>query len=140
VATSFFGGSFFGSEFFNVAAVVAATPEVGGGRGGYKPWKQAWRQELVDLLAERELKPQSVPKPVQKAIRRVLETAPPDDTSAKEALRSELQGLRVGYQPRYVEALRYEIAKQYQRELEQEARRLEMRERDDEEVLLLILH
>jgi hypothetical protein len=138
VATSFFGGSFFGSEFFNVAVVVADTPSVGGGHG--RPWKQRWRQELVDLLSQRELKPQSVPKPVQKAIRRVLETAPPDDTSAKQALRSELQELRVGYQPRYVEALRYEIAKQYQRELEREARRLEMRERDDEEVLLLILH
>jgi hypothetical protein len=140
VATSFFGGSFFGSEFFNVAVVAADTPAVGGGRGGYKPWQQKWRQELVDLLAEEELKPQSVPKPVQKAIRRVLEAAPADDTSAKQALRSELQELRVGYQPRYVEALRYEIAKHYQREMEREARRLEMRERDDEEVLLLILH
>jgi hypothetical protein len=138
VATSFFGGSFFGGEFFNVAVVVSDTPAVGGGRG--KPWQQKWRQELADLLAEEALKPQSVPKPVQKAIRRVLESAPADDTSAKQALRSELQELRVGYQPRYVEALRYEIAKQYQRELEMEARRLEMRERDDEEVLLLILH
>jgi hypothetical protein len=139
VATSFFGGAFFGGEFFSSGS-VAATPEVGGvhsGRG--RPWEQKWRQDLVDLLERRELeKPEPVPPRVKKAIERVLEAEPQDDRSAIQALRSELDKLRV--KPRYVEALRYEIAKQYQ---EQMRRAFEQRMRDDEddlEVILITLH
>jgi hypothetical protein len=139
VATSFFGGAFFGGEFFSSGS-VAATPEVGGvhsGRG--RPWEQKWRQDLVDLLERRELeKPEPVPPRVKKAIERVLEAEPQDDRSAIQALRSELDKLRV--KPRYVEALRYEIAKQYQEQMRREAMRREVLELDDEEVIFLTLH
>jgi hypothetical protein len=137
VATSFFGGSFFGGEFFSTST---ATADVGGVHSrGSRPWEQKWRQDLVDLLEREELqRPEPVPPKVKKAIERALEAEPQDDRSAIQALRSELDKLRV--KPRYIEALRYEIAKQYQEQMRREAMRREVLELDDEEVIFLTLH
>ena len=137
MATAFFGGAFFGGEFFSTST-TPATADVGGVHSG-KPWQQKWRQELVDLLERRELeKPAPVPKKVEKAIERVLESEPQDDRSAINALRAELEQLRV--RPRYIEALRYEIARQYQEQLRREALHRQMLEQDDEDVIFLTLH
>ena len=134
MSTSFFGGAFFGGEFFSAAADVGGVHSSKG-----KPWQQKWRQELVDLLERRELeKPAPVPKTVEKAIERVLEAEPQDDRSAINALRAELEQLRV--RPRYIEALRYEIARQYQEQLRREALHRQTLEQDDEDVIFLTLH
>lgn len=133
MATAFFGGAFFGGEFFSVATVTA---DVGGGSA--KPWKQKWRQELVDLLAEEELKPVKVRPRVERAIERVIEKAPADDSAARQALQSELGKLKISYQPRYLEALRYEIAKRYQDEMKRHQEHLMRLEMDDEDVILLL--
>ena len=135
MATSFFGGSFFGGEFFNVASVTAAA-DVGGSSKGAKPWQQKWRQELVELLEEKRLKPVEVPPKVARAIERVLEDAPPDDRAAVAALKAELDQLRV--KPRYIEALRYEIAKQHQEAMRRAAEQRQRDEWDDEDVILLL--
>lgn len=125
----------FNRAIFNDAVFNTAAVEVGHA-GGRKPWKQAWRQELVEILAKP--KPQPVPKKVERAIQRVLEAAPADDTQAKVELRRELETLRVGYRPRYLDALRWHIAKAYEAEVRREQRHLEMLEQDDEEVILLL--
>jgi hypothetical protein len=132
VATAFFGGAFFGGEFFSTST-AADSADVG---GGGKPWKQKWRQELVELLDKEEPKP--VPRRVKRAIQRVIEQAPQDDTGAKQALRSELESLNVNWQADYFNALRWEIAKHYQQQMEREARYRQFLDDDDEDVILLL--
>ena len=119
-----------GSDTWGLTGSVAGdapTPivEVGGG----KPWKQKWRQQLIDALTEVRT---PVPKKTKKAIlraERVLETLP-DDSQAIEALRVELTKLeRYRYIPeRYLQELDRTLAEAW----------LEALERDDEEVILLL--
>lgn len=138
----------FNRAVFNDAIFNTALAEVGGGRGAGKgvgkPWQQKWRQELVDLLDEptREIE---VPAKVEKAIERVLEAAPPDDGTARQALRVELDRLRVVYKPRYVEALRLRAIAMFEAEIRREMREAErqqaaiaLRLQDDEEVALFV--
>jgi hypothetical protein len=137
VATAFFGGNFFSGEFFSTSA-TPATAEVGGGHG--KPWQQKWRQDLVELLEQEQIKPVEVPRRVRRAIERVLEAAPPDDSTSIKSLRSELESLKVSYQPAYVQALRYQIALRYQAEMKMLEDRQRWLDDDDEDVIALILH
>ncbi len=133
MATAFFGGSFFGGEFFSVSTSSAV------GHAS-KPWKQRWRQELVDLLAAQE-EPKPPPKPVRQAIKKVAALeALRDDTEARKALRGELEALQIRYQPRYLESLRWEIAQQYERQLRREQAWREYLDQDDEEVIFLLFH
>ena len=135
MATAFFGGAFFGGEFFSTSAAVTPA-DVGGGHG--KPWQQKWRQELIDLLnqPEPEIK---LPAKAKKAITRVLEAAPEDDAEARSLLRESLAALNVRIKPKYYDALRFELGKLFQAQMRHELRMREM-ERDEEEVLLLLLH
>jgi hypothetical protein len=136
VATAFFGGAFFGGEFFS----TSTSTSVGGGRGhATAPWRQKWRQELVDLLAEEELKPVEVPRKIRRAITRVLDAAPPDDSAAKRALRSELEQLKVSYSPVYLDALRYEVARLTLEAMRREESRRLMEDEEDA-ITVLLLH
>jgi nitrogen fixation protein len=119
-----FNGSVFNRAIFNTTdPVVVATQEVGG--GGSKPWKQKWRQELIDLL-EQPLEALEVPvsrKAVKKVLRKVeaLESLP-DDAPAIQVLRAEVERL-VRYKPvpKAVEARKFN-------------------DDDEEEVIFLLLH
>jgi len=138
-----FNGAIFNHAIFNDCAEVAPSDDVGGGgkalRGSKpRPWEQKWRQELVELLLEDELKPVEVPRRVRRAIQRVREAAPVDDSGARRALRGELDQLKVSYRPVFLDALRYEIAKHYQEQMRREEMAWALREQDDEEVLLLL--
>lgn len=117
-----FNRAIFNDAIFNTAqtATAATTQDV----GGVAPWKQRWRQELVEMLAEVPVEPIQVPAKAKKAIKRVFEKAPPDDAAAIRALRNELAALKVPYKPAYVQAMRQEI----------------MGDDEEEVIALLLLH
>jgi hypothetical protein len=127
-----FNRAIFNDAIFNTAAVSAGgtTTDIG---GAGKPWKQKWREELAELLEEAtpEAPPIQVPARVGKAIRKVLDKAPPDDAAAIRALRNELGRLRTPYKPQYAEAMRHQVIKRQAPKHD---------ETDDEEVILLMLH
>lgn len=108
------------------------TVEVGGiGRKRRHPETVVYeeREEAPDLSAF------EVPVKVEKAIRKVLDKAPPDDGAAIKALRNELSRLKVRYKPRYAEALRsaFDPVAAFELKLRQE-------EEEDIEVILMVLH
>jgi hypothetical protein len=127
-----FNAAIFNDAIFNTTdAASASGSDVGGGAS--KPWKQKWREELAELLEEAppEAPPIQVPARVGKAIRKVLDKAPPDDAAAIRALRNELGRLRTPYKPQYAEAMRHQVIKRQAPKHD---------ETDDEEVILLMLH
>lgn len=117
-----FNRSIFNNAIFNTAPVESV--------GRARPWKQKWRQELVDALLEaEEAKPT---RPVKRAIQRAqkaLQTLK-DDTEAIQALRAEVSRLEQ-FKPLpapKLQALQRTLAEAW----------LEAIERDDEEIILLL--
>lgn len=108
-----------------------------GGAGKPKPWRQKWRQELIDALTE--MRPEAPPVPIRarKAIQRVLEVLP-DDSVEIVRLRSELERLKVSHGPQYLNAMRAELSQQHFDAMQRRAQR--RREQDEEDAILALLH
>jgi hypothetical protein len=99
--------------------------------GGGKPWKQKWRQQLVDAMHEAE-QAKPAPRATKRAVERAVEVleAIPEDSEAIEALRVEVERLaHYRYIPKaHVVELRRTLAEAWLRAIEE----------DDEDVFLLL--